>query len=66
MKLSFTTLGCPDWSLEQIAKNARAFGFDGVELRTHADAITSRPMPAWMKSAAPRSSFAAPAFLYSA
>ncbi len=37
MKLSFTTLGCPDWSLEQIASNARAFGFDGVELRTHDD-----------------------------
>ncbi|HYF49644.1 MAG TPA: sugar phosphate isomerase/epimerase family protein [Planctomycetota bacterium] len=37
MKLSFTTLGCPDWSLEQIAKNAQAFGYEGVELRTHSD-----------------------------
>ncbi|MBA3847546.1 MAG: sugar phosphate isomerase/epimerase [Planctomycetes bacterium] len=37
MKLSFSTLGCPDWSLEQIADNARTLGFDGVELRTHAD-----------------------------
>jgi sugar phosphate isomerase/epimerase len=37
MKLSFTTLGCPDWSLEQIAKNARDFGYEGVELRTHTD-----------------------------
>jgi sugar phosphate isomerase/epimerase len=37
MKLSFTTLGCPDWSLEQIASNAKTFGFDGVELRTHDD-----------------------------
>lgn len=37
MKLSFTTLGCPDWSLEQIAANAKAYGYAGIELRTHAD-----------------------------
>ncbi len=37
MKLSFTTLGCPDWSLDQIAANAKAYGYDGVELRTHTD-----------------------------
>jgi len=33
MKLSFTTLGCPDWTLEQVAENARKMGYDGVELR---------------------------------
>lgn len=33
MKLSFATLGCPAWSLEQIAANAKTLGFDGVELR---------------------------------
>jgi sugar phosphate isomerase/epimerase len=33
MKLSFATLGCPKWTLEQIASNAKAMGFDGVELR---------------------------------
>ena len=33
MKLSFATLGCPGWTLEQIAENAKAMGFDGVELR---------------------------------
>jgi sugar phosphate isomerase/epimerase len=37
MKTSFSTLGCPDWSLEQIADQARELGFDGVELRTHDD-----------------------------
>ncbi len=37
MKLSFTTLGCPDWTLEQIAANAKAHGYDGVELRTQTD-----------------------------
>jgi sugar phosphate isomerase/epimerase len=33
MKLSFATLGCPKWTLEQIVANAKAMGFDGVELR---------------------------------
>jgi sugar phosphate isomerase/epimerase len=37
MKLSFTTLGCPNWTLEQIAQNAKALGYDGVELRTNSD-----------------------------
>ncbi|HEY3322019.1 MAG TPA: sugar phosphate isomerase/epimerase family protein [Planctomycetota bacterium] len=37
MKLSFTTLGCPDWSWEQIAQNAKAYGYDGIELRTKED-----------------------------
>ena len=33
MKLAFSTLGCPDWSWEQILKNAREMGFDGFEIR---------------------------------
>lgn len=33
MKLAFATLGCPNWKLEQVAANAKALGFDGVELR---------------------------------
>ena len=33
MKLSFSTLGCPDWDLESILTNARALGYDGVEMR---------------------------------
>ena len=33
MKLSFATLGCPDWTLEQIAERAAALGYDAVELR---------------------------------
>ncbi len=37
MKLGFTTLGCPDWTLAQVAENAAKMGFDGVELRTHPD-----------------------------
>ncbi len=37
MKLTFSTLGCPDWSLDRIASNAKNYGYDGIELRTHAD-----------------------------
>ena len=33
MKLSFATLGCPNWNIEEIVRNAKAMGFDGVELR---------------------------------
>jgi Sugar phosphate isomerases/epimerases len=37
MKLCFSTLGCPDWTLEQIAENGEKTGFQGVELRTCED-----------------------------
>lgn len=33
MKLSFFTLGCPDWNLETVVKRAVEYGYDGVELR---------------------------------
>ncbi|MGJ8696370.1 MAG: sugar phosphate isomerase/epimerase family protein [Verrucomicrobiaceae bacterium] len=33
MKLSFTTLACPDWSLETIVQKAAESGFDGVDFR---------------------------------
>ena len=33
MKLSFWTLGTPDWSNAQVVDAARRFGFDGVDLR---------------------------------
>ena len=33
MKLAFSTLGCPNWELDQIAATAQRLGYDGVELR---------------------------------
>jgi sugar phosphate isomerase/epimerase len=33
MKLSFSTLGCPGWSWEEILRQAKALGFGGVEMR---------------------------------
>lgn len=33
MKLSFSTLGCPDWSFSEIFSTAKDLGFDGIEVR---------------------------------
>jgi sugar phosphate isomerase/epimerase len=33
MRFGFSTLGCPDWSLERVAEAAQDYGYDGVELR---------------------------------
>lgn len=33
LRLAFSTLGCPNWELEQIAEAARSLGYDGIELR---------------------------------
>jgi glucosamine-6-phosphate deaminase len=45
MKISFSTLGCPGWSLDQILDAAGRLGYDGVELRFIAgdDALWARP-----------------------
>ena len=33
MKLSFSTLGCPDWTIDEICERGGRYGFDGVEIR---------------------------------
>lgn len=33
MKVSFSSLACPDWTMPQIIAMAASFGYDGVELR---------------------------------
>lgn len=33
MKLAFSTVGCPEWSLTEIIASARDLGYDGVEFR---------------------------------
>ena len=33
MKMSFSTLACPDWTLSQIISIAESSGYDGIELR---------------------------------
>lgn len=34
MKFAFSTVACPDWTLERVADVAQSLGFAGVELRT--------------------------------
>ncbi len=36
-RVTFSTLACPDWSVETIITNARQWGFDGIEWRGGAD-----------------------------
>lgn len=38
MKVAFSTVACPTWTLEEVADHAERLGFMGVELRTFADA----------------------------
>ena len=33
MKLAFSTLGCPNWDLDQIVEAAHLYGYQGIELR---------------------------------
>jgi sugar phosphate isomerase/epimerase len=33
MKIAFSTLGCPDWSWDDMLATAKDLGFDGIELR---------------------------------
>ena len=39
MKLSFSTLGCPDFDWADIFSMAKDFGFDGIEIRGLGDDI---------------------------
>ena len=45
MKLSFSTLGCPDWSLDQVLACATQNGYDGIELRGLAGEINLPEAP---------------------
>lgn len=40
IKLAFSTVACPDWTLDQVIDQAKAFGYDGVELRTLGEGAT--------------------------
>ena len=57
MKLSFTTLGCPEWDLHAICTKGRAYGYDGVDFRglqetmdiTQLSAFTSGIAQTWQQ-----------------
>jgi len=41
MKLGFSTLGCPGWTLERAVEAAREYGYSGIELRLLDDQVIS-------------------------
>lgn len=47
MKLTFTTLGCPAWSLETIIARAAEYGFDGVDFRGLEGTMNVYELPAF-------------------
>ncbi len=40
IRTAFSTVACPEWTLERVARTASELGFDGVELRTFGNAST--------------------------
>ncbi len=47
MKLSFSTLSCPDWSFREIYATAADLGYNGIEIRGIADEIYAPKIPAF-------------------
>jgi sugar phosphate isomerase/epimerase len=46
VRLAFSTLACPRWSLDQVVEAARAYGYAGVELRLVDGRLIEGDMPA--------------------
>lgn len=44
MKLCFSTIGCPDWSLKEILTTAKDLGYEAIEIRSIADQIYAPSM----------------------
>ena len=45
MRLAFSTLGCPHWGLAEIARAARKFDYEGIELRALGGSINLLERP---------------------
>ena len=52
MKISFMTLGCPNWDLDTICRRGREYGFDGVDFRGYLDEIDITKLPLFTTQAA--------------
>lgn len=50
MKLGFSTLGSPAWTLEQVVTGGNRYGFDGVELRMIRGEVELRKLPEFAPS----------------
>ena len=47
-RLAFSTLGCPDWSFEEIIENAAAYGFSAIEIRGIKDELRTEKISAFL------------------
>lgn len=54
MKLSFSTLGCPDWSFADIVSTASDMGYDGVEIRGVGHELDCSKIPQFSDMGAPK------------
>ena len=45
MKISFMTLGCPDWDIDTICARGQEYGYDGIDLRGYLDQIDITLLP---------------------
>ena len=50
MRLAFSTLGCPAWSLDRIVRAAVEYGYDGVEIRGIQEHVDLRDSPYFSSS----------------
>ncbi len=53
MKLAFSTLGCPNWDLDQILDCAVECGYSGLEFRGYLDQVDLRNSPLFSKAHLP-------------
>ena len=54
MRLSFSTLGCPAWTVDQIVRAAVDYGYEGVEIRGIQEHVDLRESPCFAPSALPQ------------
>ncbi len=47
MKLCFSTLGCPDWTLDEILSTAKDLGYDSIEVRGISNELYAPKIPAF-------------------
>ena len=50
MKLAFSTLGCPSWEMEEIARAAASYGYEGIELRALGGSLNLLERPEFQPS----------------
>jgi sugar phosphate isomerase/epimerase len=51
MKTSFSTLGCPEWDLDEICRRGEEYGFDGVDFRGYLDTLDITTLDQFTKKA---------------